>query len=516
MQSPFRLTEVDVIGAFAFSRQTHPDLAAALAECRHAFLSVALFSGVVNLLMLAGPLYLLQVYDRVLSSRSVPTLVALSGFLVVAYGFQGGLEVVRSRLAVRIAALLDLRLDGRVHDAVIRLANRSRGTAEAQQPLRDLDQIRAFLTGPAPIALLDLPWLPVFLVICWLIHPWLGMLALAGAIVLVMLTILTERRSRAPMLALMQSTGARSAAGELTRRNSETTAGMGMARALAQRWQQLNDRYLAASAVVSDVTGSYGSVARVMRLLLQSAMLGLGAYLVIRQELSAGAMFASSVMMGRALAPIDVVIANWRSLAGARQSLQRLSAALRQLPARRSRTDLPKPVRGLDVEHVAVAAPDSGTTIVAGVHFSLVAGEALAIVGPSGAGKTSLARSLIGVWPPARGEIRLDGAALDQWDEEALGRHVGYVGQAIEFFDGTIAENIARMNLLPSPRALRRSVPAGARRAQCQSRQRGRDRPAERRARAQGARRDRADHLAPAGGACRVRQDPGAGQRRAA
>src|SRR5262245_30591293 len=234
MQSPFRLTEVDVIGAFAFSRQTHPDLAAALAECRHAFLSVALFSGVVNLLMLAGPLYLLQVYDRVLSSRSVPTLVALSGFLVVAYAFQGGLEVVRTRLAVRIAALLDLRLDGCVHDAVIRLANRGSGVGEAQQPLRDLDQIRAFLTGPGPIALVDLPWMPVFLVICFLIHPWLGAVALAGAGILVILTILTERRSRAAMRALAQTAGARASAGELARRGSETIAGMGMTRALAQ------------------------------------------------------------------------------------------------------------------------------------------------------------------------------------------------------------------------------------------------------------------------------------------
>ena len=547
-----------MIGVFAPLRQTHPDLAAALKECRRAFLSVALFSGVVNMLMLAGPLYMLQVYDRVLSSRSVPTLVALSVFLVVAYGFQGGLEVVRSRLAVRIASLLDLRLDIFVHDAVIRLANRNASAAEAHQPVHDLDQIRAFLTGPGPIAIIDLPWMPIFLAICFLIHPWLGAMALAGAIILMILTILTQRRSRAPTLAMTQSAGARAAASELTRRSSETIAGMGMARTLAQRWQQVNDRYLAASALASDVAGSYGSVSRAMRLLLQSAMLGMGAYLVIRQELSAGAMFAASVMMGRALAPIDVVIANWRSLAGARQSLQRLSGTLRQLPARRTRTDLPKPVRGLDVEHVAVAAPNGDTAIVANVHFGLVAGEAAAIVGPSGAGKTSLVRSLIGVWPPARGQIRLDGAALDQWDEEALGRHVGYVGQNIEFFDGTIAENIARMSLAPdadavlaagraagrarhdSPPArrlrqqdrgsrhralrrtasahraracaLRRSVPGGARRAERQSRQRGRSRPAECSPRAQGARRNCGDHFAPADGAGAVRQDLSLGQ----
>jgi ATP-binding cassette subfamily C protein len=443
-----------VIGALSPLRQPHPALAAALKDCRRAFLSVALFSGVVNVIILAGPLYMLQVYDRVLSSRSVPTLVALSVFLVAAYGFQGGLEVVRSRLAVRIASLLDLRLDTSVHNAVIRLANRNASAAEAHQPVRDLDQIRAFLTGPGPIAIVDLPWMPVFLAICFLIHPWLGAMALAGAIILMVLTILTERRNRAPTLAMTQSAGARAAATELARRNSETIAGMGMASTLTQRWQQVNDRYLAASTLASDLAGSYGGVARAIRLLLQSAMLGMGAYLVIQQELSAGAMFAASLMMGRALAPVDVVIANWRSLTSARQSLLRLSATLRQLPARPARTDLPKPARALDVEHVAVAAPNSKAAIVANVHFGLVAGEATAIVGPSGTGKTSLVRSLIGVWPPARGEVRIDGAALDQWDEEALGRHVGYVAQNIEFFDGTIAENIARMSLAPDADAV--------------------------------------------------------------
>ena len=435
-------------------RQTHPELATALKECRRAFLSVALFSGAVNMLVLAGPLYMLQVYDRVLSSRSVPTLVALSVSLVIAYGFLGGLEVVRSRLAVRIASLLDIRLDVLVHGAVIRLANRNSTSGEAHQPVRDLDQIRAFLTGPGPIAIIDLPWMPVFLALCWLIHPALGAVALAGAMVLVALTVLTEWRSRAPSLAMTQSVGARAAASELTRRNSESIAGMGMAQSLASRWQQVNDRYLAAAALASDVTGSYGSIARALRMLLQSAMLGMGAFLVIQQELSAGAMFAASVMMGRALAPIDVVIGNWRAFAAARQSLARLSATLRQLPSRRVRTDLPEPAGSLDVEQVAVAAPNGSSIIVANVDFQLVAGEAAAVVGPSGAGKTSLVRTLIGIWPPARGAIRLDGAAIDQWDEQALGRHVGYVAQNVEFFDGTIAENIARMSMAPDSEAV--------------------------------------------------------------
>jgi ATP-binding cassette subfamily C protein len=229
---------------------------------------------------------------------------------------------------------------------------------------------------------------------------------------------------------------------------------MGMAKTLASRWQQVNDRYRTASTQASDVTGSFGSVTKVMRMLLQSAMLGIGAYLVIRQELSAGAMIAASIMMGRALAPIEIAIGNWRSLTSARQSLQRLSKTLGELPATRDRTRLPRPVNRLDVEHVAVAAPGGKATILADVHFGLCAGEALAVVGPSAAGKTSLIRTLTGVWPTARGRIRLDGATLEQWEEDALGAHVGYVGQNVEFFDGTIAENIARMNLTPDSDAV--------------------------------------------------------------
>jgi ATP-binding cassette subfamily C protein len=397
---------------------------------------------------------MIQIYDRVLASRSVPTLVALSVFLVVAYAFQGGLEVVRSRLMVRIASLLNLRLDMLVHDAVIRLASQNRGSTEAHRPVRDLDQIRTFLTSQGPIAVVDLPWVPLFLAICFLIHPWLGVLALAGAIILLTLTVLTELRSRAPVRAATEHAGARSAATELTRRNSETVVAMGMAHALARRWQRVNERYLAAATSTADLAASYGSASRVLRFLLQSAILGLGAYLVIHQELSAGAMIAASIMVGRALAPIETAIANWRSLTAARQSVRQLSLTLRQLPARQSRTDLPSPARSFDVEHVTVTAPNGKDAIVADVHFSLAAGDALGIVGPSGAGKTSLVRTLIGVWSPARGKVRLDGAALDQWDEEALGRHVGYVPQHVEFFDGTIAENIARMSLTPDADAV--------------------------------------------------------------
>ncbi len=422
-----------------------------------------MFSGVVNLLMLAGPLYMLQVYDRVLTSRSVPTLVVLSILLVGAYAFQGALDLIRSRVVVRAAALLDGRLAHAVHGAVINLAVGTKHRAEGPQPVRDLDQIRTFMTGNGPIAFIDLPWIPVFLFICALVHPWLGITATAGGVVLFMMTLLTERASRIPARGVAQDAGTRSAMVEANRRNAETITAMGMAGSLAQRWSAINNRYIAAAARLSDVAGSYGSLSKVLRLLLQSAMLGLGAYLVIGQELGSGAMIAASIMMGRALAPIETTIANWRAFVAARQSLGRLSEALtRAVPKRAADapTTLPRPARSVAVEQLAVAAPGSATPIVRGVQFGLNAGEALGVIGPSGAGKTSLVRALVGLWRPLKGSVRLDGAALDQWDGELLGRHLGFVSQTVELFDGTIAENIARMSVAPDAEGVIRAARA--------------------------------------------------------
>ena len=444
----------------ASRNSTHPDIAQALRECRRAFGSVALFSGVVNLLMLAGPLYMLQIYDRVLSSRSVPTLIALSAFLVGAYAFQGVLDLIRSRVVVRSAAVLDQRLAMAVHGAVIRLTVTSRHPGDGPQPVRDLDAIRGFMTGAGPIAIVDLPWVPVFLTICFLIHPWLGVASTIGAVTLFTMTLLTECASRAPARVVAQDAGKRQIMVEAQRRGGETIIAMGMGGASAQRWSAVNDRYIAATASLSDVAGGFGSASKVLRLLLQSVILGLGAYLVIRQEMTAGAMIAASIMMGRALAPIETAIANWRAFIGARQSITRLSEALTRAAPKREVTLLPRPERSLEVEHVAVVAPGGTKPIVANVRFALRTGQALGIIGPSGAGKTSLVRALVGIWPPAKGCVRLDGAALDQWDPDLLGQHVGFVSQAIELFDGTICENIARMNVKPDADAVLRAAKA--------------------------------------------------------
>src|SRR5215831_12559845 len=314
--------------------------------------------------------------------------------------------------------------------------------SEGPQPVRDLDQIRAFLTGAGPIAIVDLPWIPVFLLICFLIHPWLGLAATVGGIVLFTMALLTERASRTPARTAAQDAGMRSIMVEATRRGGETIVAMGMSESLAQRWARVNNRYIAAVAGLSDVAGLYGSTSKVLRLLLQSMILGLGAYLVIKQELTAGAMIAASIMMGRALAPIETTIANWRAFVAARQSIKRLSDTLARAAPKTDITALPPPARSLDVEQVAIAAPGTVTPIVTGVHFGLKSGEALGIIGPSGAGKTSLVRALVGIWSPFKGSVRLDGAVLSQWDPGLLGRHIGFVAQTVGLFNGTVSENI--------------------------------------------------------------------------
>jgi ATP-binding cassette, subfamily C, type I secretion system permease/ATPase len=427
---------------------------AALADCRSALWSVAVFSGAVNILMLAGPLYMLQVYDRVLASRSVPTLIALTAFLIGAYVFQGTLDVIRSRVVVRVASLLDRHLGALVHAAVARLAIGARPASEAHQPVRNLDQIRAFLTGAGPIAIVDLPWMPVFLTICFLIHPWLGALSLAGGILLIGVTVLTARASQETGRALARDGGVRFGMIEAVRRNSESAVAMGMMEGLARRWEHANRGYLGALGRASDLRNAGGSLTKVLRLLLQSGVLGLGAYLVIRDELTAGAMIAASIMMGRALAPIEGAIANWRAFQAAREGIRRLSDTLARTRTESAATALPPPKRSLAVEHVVIADPGGNKSILAKAHFALSAGEALGVIGPSGSGKTSLARTLVGLWPPVRGLVRIDGAAFDQWDPARLGGHIGYLAQAVDLFDATVAENIARMSLKPDDEAV--------------------------------------------------------------
>ncbi|TPK88663.1 MULTISPECIES: type I secretion system permease/ATPase [unclassified Mesorhizobium] len=437
-------------------------LAAVLASFRHAFVGVALMSGVVNVLALTGSFFMLQVYDRVIPGRSVPTLVGLAIFAAMLFIFQGILELIRSRLLVRIGMVLDARMSGRVYAALMRLPLRTKLAGDGLQSLRDLDQVRLFLSSAGPTALFDLPWMPLYLGICFLFHFWIGMAALAGALVLFGLTLLAEVRTREPAKKANSQAAARNTLAEATRRNVEVLQAMGFGSRIAERWSSVNAEYLGTNAKASDLAGTLGTVSKILRMMLQSGILGIGAYLVIHQEATGGIMIASSIMMSRALAPIELAIAHWKSFVSARQAWARLSQLLALLPEASSSVSLPAPSSGLAVEGISVAPPGEHRLVVQDAGFALEKGAGLGIIGPSASGKSSLVRAIAGVWLPVRGTVRLDGATLDQWSPEELGKHVGYLPQDVQLFDGTIAENIARFEpQAPSDKVLAAARAAG-------------------------------------------------------
>lgn len=430
------------------------DLRGALLSYRGAFIAVAGFSGIINVLMLSGSLFMLQVYDRVLPSRSVPTLVALILLVAVLYAFQGVLDVVRARVLTRIGAGLDELLSRRVFDSVIRLPLRAGDNGQGLQPLRDLDQVSGFLAGGGPAALFDLPWMPLYIALCFAFHPWLGFAATAGALLLLTLTVLTDRLVRGPTRVMTGFTMKRNALAQSSVRNAEVLAAMGMGANLAQRWGSANASYREAQERASDLAGGFGALSRVLRMMLQSAVLAIGAYLVIFQEATPGIIIASSILTSRALAPIELATANWKGFLSAQQSWRRLSDLFAALPVSQDGLELPAPVTELAVETISVVPPGERRLVVQDVKFSLQAGTGVGIIGPSGSGKSSLARALVGVWPLVRGQIRLDGAALDQWPADTLGRHIGYLPQDVELFAGTVGQNIARFDVDAQPAAI--------------------------------------------------------------
>jgi ATP-binding cassette subfamily C protein len=434
--------------------QQRTELAEALAACRGSFVSIGLMSGMSNILMLTGAIFMLEIYDRVLPSRSVPTLVALVILAAGLFTVQGVLDLIRGRMLVRIGSWLDDALSGRIYETIVRLPLRVGQRADGLQPLRDLDNVRTFLSGTGPTALFDLPWIPVYLAICFMFHFYIGLAALVGAAVLAVLTYLTEVLTREPTREATRHATARNALAEASRRNAEALTAMGMTKRLAGAWGEANRKYRASHQRASDVGGGFGSASKVLRMMLQSGVLAVGAWLVIYQEASGGIIIAGSILSARALAPVDLAIANWRGFIAARQSWQRLSELLTLLPSQMAPMALRPPCKSLVVEAAAVAPPGSDKVVVQDVSLSLQAGNGLGIIGPSGSGKSSLARLLVGVWRPARGRIRLDGASLDQWSPESLGSHIGYLPQDVELLAGTVAQNIARYASEPDPKAV--------------------------------------------------------------
>jgi len=404
--------------------------------------------------MLSGALFMLEVYDRVLPSRSVPTLVALMILVIGLYGAQGVIDTIRSRILVRVGNSLDEAMSMRVYNAVVKLPLKIGGKSEGTQPIRDLDTVRGFLSGIGPIALFDLPWMPVYLIVCFVFHTYIGLTALFGAIILVTITALTELTMRQPTRSATQFATARNALLEASRRNAEAITAMGMVGRIAARWSDLNRKYMESTQRASDIAGGLGAMSKVLRMMLQSAILAVGAWLVINQQSTAGIIIAGSILGGRALAPVDLAIANWRGFIAARQSWERLSRLLAHLPAQAEPLPLQPPQRMLVVQGGAVTAPGTQKIICQDINFTLAGGKALGVIGPTASGKSSLARMLVGIWTPVRGSVRLDGASIEQWSPEALGRHIGYLPQDVELFPGNVAQNIARFEDPPNPEAV--------------------------------------------------------------
>jgi ATP-binding cassette subfamily C protein len=430
------------------------ELRAALSSCRSAFVAVALFSGLVNILMLTGAIFMMEIYDRVLPSRSVATLIALAVIAAILFAAQGVLEFIRGRILSRIGSALDEALSDRVFETLTRVPLKLGPKGEGHQPLRDLDSIRSFLASNGPAAVFDLPWLPLYLIIIYAFHPLLGTTALLGALVLVGLTVATELMTREPTRDANAYGGRRAALTEASRRNAEVVAAMGMGQHLGAEWQAANAAYLDRHQRASDVAGGFGALSKTLRFMLQSGMLGLGAWLVIQGQATGGIIIAGSILLGRALAPVDGAIANSKNFVNARQSWARLSKLLEAMPALEEPLSLHDPHSRLTVSGLVLVQPGGQTPLVHDVSFEVQAGQAVGVIGPSGSGKSCLSRALVGAWQPVKGRVQLDGASLNQWSPEAIGRHIGYLPQDVELFAGSIARNIARFEPNADPNAI--------------------------------------------------------------
>jgi ATP-binding cassette subfamily C protein len=430
------------------------ELAAALRSCRQAFVGVGVISGMLNILYLTGSFFRLEVYDRVLPSKSVATLIGLVVLAGGLFTFQGVLDVIRVRVLNRIGGAVDGALSQRVYNAVIRLPLQVRSSSDGLQPIRDLDQLRSFLSSTGPAAFCDLPWMPLYLGICFVFHFWIGVAATVGGLLLVALTLVTERLSRAHAKDAALFGAQRNKLADASRRNAEVLQAMGMAGRAAAMFGAANANYMASQCRAADVSSGFGAVSRVTRMALQSAILALGALLVIHDQATAGIIIASSILTSRAVAPVELVIGNWKGFAAARQAWRRLNDLLRLFPAVAAPLELQPPTASLSVEGVAAVPPGGRNAVVQDVTFRLNAGQALGLIGPSASGKSSLARVIVGAWMPARGKVRLDGAAIEQWSVEKLGWHIGYLPQDIELFEGTVAHNIARLEAEPDPKMI--------------------------------------------------------------
>jgi len=436
------------------------EIAEVLLSFKQAFRSIGVFSAVINALMLMPAIYMLQLYDSVLTSRNEMTLLMLTLIVIGAYIFLGALEYVRSFVLIRVGAKLDLKLNKRVYTAAFEQSLKQ-GEGNAGQALKDLTNIRQFMTGNALFAFFDAPWFPIYIFVIFMFHPWLGVFALLGTAVLILLAYINEKISRKPLdeANTMAVVSTNMASNNL--RNAEVIEAMGMLPNLQARWNKLHSRFLNLQAEASEKAGIVTAISKSTTVALQSLMLGLGALLVLENEISAGMMIAASILMGRAIAPVQLLISVWKQFGSTRSAYDRLTKLLEHNPAREPGMALPKPTGVITVEAVTAAPPGSRVPVIKGLNLALAAGEVLGIVGPSGSGKSTLARLLVGVWPAAAGKVRLDGADVYLWNKEELGPHIGYLPQDIELFSGTVSENIARFGEIDAEKVILAAQRAG-------------------------------------------------------
>ena len=428
-------------------------------ESRRLFGSIGLFSAFVNLLMLTGPLFMLQVYDRVLTSRSEATLVALIGIAAFLFLVMGLLDHFRARVLARAGARFQARLDARVLGAILTRAGRSASARSAPATgLHDLEAMQRFASGPGPFAFFDAPWTPIFLFVLFSFHWLLGLLGVFSGVLLLVLALLNQARTAGLHAAAGETSARAFHFVDQVRAGGETVRGLGMRSSAIARAEALRNWALERTIVASDRGGAFVATSRTLRLFLQSMMLGLGAWLAIRAEVTPGIIIAAAILMGRALAPIDQAVAQWPILQRALEARRSLAALLSTTPEEPVRTPLPEPLAGMEASNLVVGAPGTEVPAVRGVSFVLEPGKAIGIAGPSASGKSTLAKALAGVWPPVAGRVTLGGAALDQYGEEALARHVGWLPQEVVLFEGTVAENIARLDPEPDPDTVMRAA----------------------------------------------------------
>jgi PrtD family type I secretion system ABC transporter len=425
------------------------EVKAALATCRSAFFMTAAFSAFINLLMLVSPLYMMQVYDRVLHSKSEATLLMLTLITVGLLGVMAMLEVIRSRILVRVGGRMDQLLSERILSAQFQ-ASLHRIGANPGQASRDFDTVRQFLTGAGIFAFFDAPWTPLILALMFMFHPVLGLIALVGGIALFGLALINEAVTKKVLEAANKNAVVAAGAIDSSMRNAEVLEAMGMFGNFRDRWAGRREEILRLQSIASDRAGVIMGLTKFIRLLLQTAILGGGAYLAIHEQISPGLIIAGSIMMGRALAPVEQAIGTWKQFVGARIAHRRLNELLSRVPKHQERVALPRPTGDLKIESVVVVPPGSSAPTLSRVSFDLPAGQVLGVIGPSGAGKSTLARLLVGAWRPYAGTVRIDGADLHNWDPEARGDFMGYLPQDVELFDGSVAENIARFGEMDS------------------------------------------------------------------